>query len=413
MARERLLFSTLGIWVFLFLPGCIHHQAEVKDLPSTGVEVKDAQRPTRGPTDIEILYPSDRATTEKAEIGLVATIHVGEPLKEVSVLVNAQSVTSLDLSRESQVRGGDQLPLEVAAPLGLGSNRITIEITTRQGRSLQKTIVVNRVEVAQVHSSTVIRKRWAVVIGISEYQHARRGIPPLQFAHRDALALMEFLHSPRGGGFEPAYTRLLINEQATTRNIRSALFTFLKQAGKDDLVLIFFAGHGAPEIGRPENLYLISYDSDPDDLASTAFPMWDMETALERYIVAERVVVLADACHSAGVGPTAGLRSVGGNNLINTYLANLQKTKPGRVTITASEVNEFSQESEIWEDHGVFTHFLLKGLKGAADSDENGVVTISEAFTYVNSKVRRATNSQQHPNIQGRFDPNLPLSVTP
>jgi len=352
-------------------------------------------------------------TAWEKEIGLVATIHVGEPLKDVSVSVNAQPVTSLDLSRESQARGGDQLPLEVAAPLRLGDNRITIDVTTRQGRSFRKTIVVNRVEVTRASLNQGIGKRWAVVIGISEYQHARRGIPPLQFAHSDALAFMEFLHSPRGGGFEPAYTRLLINEQATTRNIRSALFTFLKQAEEDDLVLIFFAGHGAPEIGRPENHYLISYDSDPDDLASTAFPMWDMETALERYIVAERVVVLADACHSAGVGPTAGLRSVGGNNLINTYLANLQKTKPGRVTITASEVNELSQEGSEWENHGVFTHFLLKGLKGAADSDENGVVTISEAFTYVNSKVRRATNSQQHPNIQGKFDPNLPLSVTP
>jgi uncharacterized caspase-like protein len=177
------------------------------------------------------------------------------------------------------------------------------------------------------------------------------------------------------------------------------------------LVLIYFAGHGAPEIGRPDNLYLLSYDTDINDMASTAFPMWDMKTALERYIAAERVVVLADACHSAGVGGEAGLRSVGNPNLINMYLANLQKTKPGRVTITASEANELSREGKEWDNHGVFTYYLLKGLKGDADSDSNGIVTIAEAFTYVNTKVRRSTNSQQHPNIQGTFDRNLPLSV--
>ena len=99
------------------------------------------------------------------------------------------------------------------------------------------------------------------------------------------------------------------------------------------------------------------------------------------------------------------------NNLINTYLSNLQKTKPGRATITASEANELSREGKEWGDHGVFTYYLLKALKGEADLNDNGIVTITEAFNYVNNKVRRSTNSQQHPNIQGEFDHNLPLSV--
>ena len=146
--------------------------------------------------------------------------------------------------------------------------------------------------------------------------------------------------------------------------------------------------------------------------------MWDMETALNRHVISERVVVFADACHSAGVGFQAGLRGVSGNNLINSYIANLYKSRPGRVVITASEsdyqVAQFQeihdQQRKSKQDH-LFQHFLLEGLNGKADMDGNGIVTISEVFTFVSNKVRRATHSQQHPNIQGEFDGNLPLSV--
>jgi uncharacterized caspase-like protein len=261
-------------------------------------------------------------------------------------------------------------------------------------------------------ANQMVKNRWAVVVGISKYQYAEKGIPPLQYAHNDAQSFMDFLYSTNGGGFKPANTHLLLDEKATTNNIRSSLFTFLKKAEKDDLVIIYFAGHGAPEAGRPDNLYLITYDTDPNDLASTAFPMWDMETALKRYIAADRVVILADACHSGGVGQDAGLRSFGNANLINSYLANLDKTKPGRAIMTASETNQLSREGEQWKGHGVFTYYLLEALKGKADTDGDGIVTIAEVFKYVYDNVRSATESQQHPTIRGKYDPKLPMAVT-
>lgn len=411
MESSNILFKAI---IFLFLTvilgSCLTDQAQVRDLPSMSVNVKDAPGHIQRPTTIHVLYPKHNVVTDKPEIGVVASVHAREPIKTVTLLVNDELIKRIALkSKGSTLR--DKIPLDVSTPLSVGNNKISIIATTVQNKIVEKNINVKRVKTAKVAPFKTIQNRWAVVIGISKYLNADRGIPQLQFAHRDAVAFMDFLRSPHGGGFVPTHTKLLINEEATTRNIRSALFTFLKQAEKDDLVIIYFAGHGAPEIGRPDNLYLLSYDTDVDDMASTAFPMWDMETALKRYIAAERVLVFADACHSAGVGGEAGLRSVGNNNLINTYLSNLQKTKPGRVTITASEANELSREGKEWDDHGVFTYYLLKGLKGDADSDNNGIVTISEAFNYVNNKVRRSTNSQQHPNIQGKFDNNLPLAI--
>lgn len=402
-------FLILVLTLMVARCGVLHKKVQVADLPTMGVTTQKMKEHKRS-TSIQVLYPSNNSTTTKSEIGLVARVDAGEPVRNITVSVNARQLKRFDIERKSD-KFQTSIPIEIVSPLTLGQNRITLAVTTIQGEKLQKIVKVERIKPVEMAFSKSIGKRWAVAIGISQYLYARKGIRPLQYAHRDASEFIKFLHTPQGGGFHPAHTKLLINEQASTRNVRSALFTFLKQAKKDDLVIIYFAGHGAPEPGRTDNLYLITYDSDPEDLASTAFPMWDMETALKRYIVAERVIVIADACHSAGVSGEIGLRAVGNANLINVYLENLQKTKPGRVIITASEANQLSREGPEWDGHGVFTYFLLRGLKGQADSDGSGVITIAEAFNYVYNRVRRATSSMQHPNIQGKFDPTFPLSV--
>ncbi len=177
-------------------------------------------------------------------------------------------------------------------------------------------------------------------------------------------------------------------------------------------MIIFYAGHGVPEPGNPQNLYLLTYDSDPERLASTAFPMWDLETTLTRFVKAERVLVFTDACHSAGVGTELTTRSDGPQNLINRYLQELNRTGTGRAIFTASEANELSQESERWGGgHGVFTHFLLESLSGNGDMNDDGIVTLGEAMDYVSEHVRRATHNAQHPATAGHFDRTMPLAV--
>ena len=110
---------------------------------------------------------------------------------------------------------------------------------------------------------------------------------------------------------------LLLTDRAerkpTLRNIKYALGTFLaRSAGKDDTVIVYFAGHGAPEIDprgvEKDGLakYLIPSDADPDDLFSTALPMDDLQTIFDR-IEAERVVAFLDACYS-GAGRRPDVR---------------------------------------------------------------------------------------------------------
>jgi hypothetical protein len=256
-------------------------------------------------------------------------------------------------------------------------------------------------------------QRWAVIIGVSSYEDSR--IPSLRYATRDAQVFHDWLISPSGGRYAPSKVKLLLNKEATNERIKDALFNWLKQAIEEDVVVIYFAGHGSPESpDAPQNLYLLPYNAKYDNIAVTGFPMWDIETALKRFIKAKRVVIIADACHAAGVGEAfdVALRANRGLkiNQINAGLQNLTDIGEGVCVISASRDNEFSQEGREWGGgHGVFSHFLIEGLRGAADFDKSNSVSIGEITVYVSQQVRRATRNAQNPIVAGRFDPSLVL----
>ncbi len=254
-------------------------------------------------------------------------------------------------------------------------------------------------------------QRWALIIGVSNYEDSR--IPALRYATRDAQVFYDWLVSPGGGRYAPSNVKLLLDKNATNDRIKDALFNWLKQAIEEDVVVIYFAGHGSPESpDAHQNLYLLPYNTKYDNIAVTGFPMWDIETALKRFIKARRVVIIADACHAAGVGQAFDIAVRADRGLqinpINAGLQNLTDTGEGVCVISASRDREFSQEAREWGGcHGVFSHYLIEGLKGAADFDKSGSVTIGEITVYVSQQVRRATRNAQNPIVAGRFDPSL------
>ena len=246
-----------------------------------------------------------------------------------------------------------------------------------------------------------IGQRWAVVIGVSDYRSD--DIRDLAYASKDAQAVYDFLRSSAAGPFAEDHIMFLKDGNATAQAIREAMFVFLQKAQWNDLVVVYFAGHGAADPALPDNLYLLPTDADVKALASTAFPMWDVKTALRRQIKAERVIVIADACHSGGT-------SASEKNPISGSFSELF-TPSRRLTLTAAAENEESLEDTKWGGgHGVFTYQLLEALKGAGDADGNGIVTFNEVADYVNKRVKTETGSRQNPQRSGLGD--VPLSET-
>ncbi|MDP6945119.1 MAG: caspase family protein, partial [Myxococcota bacterium] len=257
-----------------------------------------------------------------------------------------------------------------------------------------------------------VRRFWAVVVGVSEYRYTKQGIRNLDFAHKDARVLAGLMQGEAfgGGGIPAEQIRLLVNNDATLAKVRSALLDFLGKAGRDDMVIIFFAGHGTPDPSRTDEMYLLLHDSDPRKLASTALSMADVKRAVDR-IRAERVVLFADACHSAGIVlPGTSYRSLSDHNPINTFLVELSKTRRSRVVVTSSDVNEKSQEGPKW-GHGVFTWALINALKGAADTDKDGIVRLGEVLTMVRDRVEQESRGTQHPVVTGEVDARLPMAM--
>jgi hypothetical protein len=261
--------------------------------------------------------------------------------------------------------------------------------------------------------STGAVQTWAVIIGISNYRDTR--IPSLRYAVADAKAFYEWTISPSGGRYAPAQVKVLLNEEATGEKIKEALFEWLKQALAEDVITIYYSGHGTPDSpDSNDNLFLLPFDANYERIATTGFPMWDIETALKRFIKARKVVVIADACHSEGVGQSFDIarRSNRGIkvNSISDALQNLSKVGDGVCVISASDASQMSQESEEWGGgHGVFTHFLLLGLNGKADYNKDGKVTLGELIPYLSEQVRQATKNAQAPTISGKFDPALSI----
>jgi len=256
-------------------------------------------------------------------------------------------------------------------------------------------------------------QKWAVIIGVSNYQDSR--ITGLRYSAADAQALNEWLVSRKGGRYAPSRVKMFLDSQATAQNIRNALFNWLGQAIEEDTVIIYFAGHGSPQSpDHPQNLFLLPYDAQYDDVATTGFPMWDIETALKRFIKARKVVVIADACHSGGIGQSFDIarRATRGItvNPISSGIQSLSKVGDGIAVISASDDRQFSQEGKQWGGgHGVFTHFLLKGLKGEADYNKDGRITLGELIPYLSEQVRRETSNAQAPTVSGKFDPALSI----
>ena len=250
------------------------------------------------------------------------------------------------------------------------------------------------------------QEQWGLVIGVGEY--ADPAIADLQFTEADARAFYGFLTNPRGGGFAKDHVRFLLNEEATTASVKAAFRWLIGQAGAEDLVVIYFAGHGGTgeDLTKPPDEtdgideYLVTYDTQ-QDLFSTAVRDDEMADWLASFR-SEHVVLVLDCCFAAGA--TRSLEQVGtragpGNRVFNDL------TGPGRLFLAASQEAELSYEDAAL-GHGVFTYYLLRGLGSLegmtsleADADKDGRVTVEELRTYLEREVSK--QRPQHPLVTG------------
>jgi hypothetical protein len=256
-----------------------------------------------------------------------------------------------------------------------------------------------------------IPKTYAIVIGVSEYQNPKMN---LKYADDDAVLFYDFLKSPNGGSVPEKQITLLIDAKATRANIIKALNQQLKNALPEDQVYLYLACHGMPG-ATGNDLYFLTHDTDNENLEGTAVSQQDIQKVFSN-CSAKKKIWISDACHSGGVGLDAvsmrGEEEVSRANMVSRLLTNVASYDVNLILLSASSAGQTSRESENWGGgHGVFTYYLVKGLRGDADENKNGLVDIRETFEYVRENVANDTEKKQFPELKGQYKDRFPLSV--
>ncbi len=235
----------------------------------------------------------------------------------------------------------------------------------------------------------------AVVFGIEEYQYA----PKVTYAYSDADIFREYLVKSFGFKRENIYFRT--NERATKGEFDKVFSQngwLAKQATAKSDVVIFYAGHGAPEI-KSESAYLIPYDIDPN-YSSTGYALQELYDNLGK-IQAKSITVFLDACFSGGTRNNQSLFSE--SRPVHLKVKG-SIVSDNTVVFSASANNEISSGYS-QKLHGLFTYFVLKGFNGDADGNKDEKITVEELQNYLSENVStqaKKMGREQNPQLLGK-----------
>ena len=247
-------------------------------------------------------------------------------------------------------------------------------------------------------NSKISNNRVALIFGIENYSDT----PKAQFANLDARYFYDYAR--KAFGIQKQNIKMLVDKDATFIETNKVITKWLRSKiveGESELV-IFFAGHGLASVDG-EELFLLSYDSDPDLLDITALS----RTKLFKSILSFNplsVTMFLDTCYS-GVSRDEEMLLASARPV--RVVANDDDETPNNFSIfSASKLDQISSGlSQV--KHGIFSYYLMKGLEGKADLNNNKQITNGELLTYMDKKVSKKAAEQgrdQNPSFSGDPD---------
>jgi formylglycine-generating enzyme required for sulfatase activity len=243
---------------------------------------------------------------------------------------------------------------------------------------------------------------YALLVGVNRYKYSKWW-GDLNYAEKDVDGVYKVL--TKKGGVRASNVLMLKGREATRNAVLTALDNWKAKAGKLDTLILMFAVHGVLDSGVS---YLALYDTKREELRATALRAIDLRSDLRT----QRVVVFLDACHSGAPLPGGRKGKIKGGRL-GIAGKDIADSGRGVVVFAASE-----QDQLAWEDkklgHGLFSYALIEALSGKADSNNKGVVTLVDVFSYVSMRVGELTKklkkSRQNPVFSGTMIGEIPLS---
>ncbi|MCP4213246.1 MAG: hypothetical protein GY765_01260, partial [bacterium] len=328
---------------------------------------------------------------------LLAVTAVGNrlPLKSVTIKINGQEIATENAS-------GNEIRIKKNILLKDHINHIQITAANSKNQKTTDTITIAYDKTIPKNSLSEIFKKvkssysnshnWAVLIAVKNYSTEANGLTPLPYAVRDAEAVKEYLINRLH--FNPKYIHTLYNKKATKDNINKILGeTMPRSMTQNDRILVYFSGHGGKEIMEKVNntsktfSYLVPIDGKKKSLFSTGISIEQVNKFSDR-LPAKQALFIFDACFSGNVGDIYAKGNEGLKEETKKEI-NYLLSKRGRHLLTAGTEDEEAQMGGSWGNHSVYTYYLLEGLKGEADTNENQVISLSELQSYLRRKITK------------------------
>jgi len=237
------------------------------------------------------------------------------------------------------------------------------------------------------------KNSYAIVIGIEEY---RQKLPKADFATHDARTMTEYLTKVLGYPEENVVT--LTNQNAALGDFVKYFEKWLpNNVENGSTVFVYYSGHGSPN-PKTGDAYLVPYDGDPSFIDQTGYSLKRMYEVLGK-LPAKKIIVALDSCFSG-----AGGRSVlakGARPLVMNLQTSFAPTQ--NMTILAAASGDQISSTYDEKGHGLFTYFLLKGIKNEDVAKPDGSIELDNLFSYLKPQVERIArkqyNNEQSPQL--------------
>jgi len=224
-----------------------------------------------------------------------------------------------------------------------------------------------------------------LVIGVGEYNDT--SVIQLPGALKDAEAFSEII------GRTADNPSIELIENPTLTSLKVNILEWASNSEPGDTLILYYSGHG---YSMENDTYLIPSDINTRYIEETAYNFTMGLKTISEYISAKDVLIIIDACYSGSL--VNDDRPLTNAKIKEGTIEEISKDK-GYVFLLSSKSNETSKERE--EGGGQFTYYLLKGIEGEANTDNDEEITVSEVYDYLKEEVRKATSNNQTPVMFG------------
>ncbi|TRU94431.1 MAG: caspase [Microcystis wesenbergii Mw_QC_S_20081001_S30D] len=242
--------------------------------------------------------------------------------------------------------------------------------------------------------------KFALLIGVSEYSE---GLRPISSAIPDVEAMHRVLEHPDMGAFDQV--KVLSNPDKGS--MERAVEDLFANGQRDDLVLLYFSGHGLK--AQNARFFLSTRDTGRDQNGDFRRATALAASKLQEYITdsrSQRQIIILDCCFSGAL--VQGMPIKGEFNIQEELGGN------GRAILTSSSPIEYSFESDN-NDLSIYTKYLVEGIEtGAADKDGDQLISVNELHEYASERVKEAAPAMTpkfHLSLEG--DETIYLARSP